>query len=112
MPALAQARAGFLLRVDEEMNEIEQLEAQILAEIAAAGDEQALEAVRLAALGKKGSVSERLKTLGAMSADERKVMGPALNGLKDRVTEALAARREVLRKATIAARLEIGRAHV
>ena len=39
-----------------------------MAEIAAAADEQAIEAVRVAALGKKGSVSELLKTLGAMSA--------------------------------------------
>lgn len=87
------------------MNEIEQLEARILADIAAAGDEQGLEAVRVAALGKKGTVSERLKTLGAMSPEQRREMGPALNGLKERVTEALAARRRELREAAIAERL-------
>ncbi|MCC2111354.1 MAG: phenylalanine--tRNA ligase subunit alpha, partial [Hyphomicrobiales bacterium] len=58
------------------------------------------------ALGKKGSISERMKTLGAMSADERKVMGPALNGLKDRVTEAIADRREALKEIALEARLE------
>src|SRR5690606_13266694 len=99
------ARVFFTIAVDEEMNEIEQLEARILADIAAAGDEQGLEAVRVAALGKKGTVSERLKTLGAMSPEQRREMGPALNGLKERVTEALAARRRELREAAIAERL-------
>ncbi|OQM76391.1 phenylalanine--tRNA ligase subunit alpha [Manganibacter manganicus] len=81
------------------------LENSLLAEIAAAGDEQAIEAVRLTALGKKGSVSELLKTLGAMTAEERQVKGPAINGLKVRVTEALAARKAELKDAAIAARL-------
>ena len=48
------------------MSDIDQLESSLLAEIAAAGDEAALEAVRVSALGKKGSISELLKTLGAM----------------------------------------------
>ncbi len=88
------------------MTDIEELENEILAQIAAAGDEQALEAVRVASLGKKGTISEKLKTLGAMSPEERQVMGPALNGLKIRVTEALAQRRTELRAAAIEARLE------
>ncbi|MBX9464916.1 MAG: phenylalanine--tRNA ligase subunit alpha [Aquamicrobium sp.] len=85
--------------------ELEQLEAALLSDIAGAADEQAIEAVRVSALGKKGSVSEKLKTLGAMSADERQVMGPAINGLKNRVAEALSARRNELRDAAIDARL-------
>lgn len=85
--------------------ELEQLEASLLSDIASAGDEQAIEAVRVAALGKKGSVSEKLKTLGAMSAEERQVMGPAINGLKDRVAAALAERKTALRDAAIEARL-------
>ncbi len=76
-----------------------------MAEIEQAADEQALESVRLSALGKKGSVSERLKTLGSMTPEERQVMGPAINGLKAKVTEALAARRIALRDAAITARL-------
>src|SRR3989337_1360775 len=47
-------------------------EAATLAAIAGAKDEAALEAARVAVLGKKGSVSELLKTLGTMTADERK----------------------------------------
>ena len=87
------------------MSDLETLETTLLGDIAAAGDEPAIEAVRLAALGKKGSISERLKTLGAMTAEERQTMGPALNGLKHRVTEALTARRAALREAAITARL-------
>ena len=83
------------------MSDLASLERDISAAIRAAGDERALEAVRVAALGKKGSVSERLKGLGVMSPEERKLAGPALNGLKERVTRALEARRETLREAAL-----------
>ncbi len=84
---------------------LETLETTLLAEIDAAGDEAALETVRVSALGKKGSVSELLKSLGAMTPEERKDKGPAINGLKQRVTDALASRRTALRDAAIEARL-------
>ncbi|MDQ2706057.1 MAG: phenylalanine--tRNA ligase subunit alpha, partial [Pseudomonadota bacterium] len=87
------------------MSEMETLENSLMAEIAAASDEQAIEAVRVSALGKKGSVSELLKTLGAMTPEERQVKGPVINGLKTRVTEALGARRAELKDAAITARL-------
>src|SRR5215831_11717383 len=87
------------------MSDIAQLEQQILADVAAAGDETALEAVRVAALGKSGSVSGLLRTLGAMTPDERKAKGPLINGLKDKVGEALAARKEALKNSALDARL-------
>ncbi|MBB5753083.1 phenylalanine--tRNA ligase subunit alpha [Prosthecomicrobium pneumaticum] len=87
------------------MSDLDQLERQIRGDIDAAADEAALEAVRVAALGKKGSVSERLKGLGGMTPDERKTMGPALNGLRNRIAAALADRREALKRAGLAARL-------
>ena len=65
--------------------DIAALEKDLLARIDAAADEAALEAERVAALGKKGAVSDLLKGLGAMTPEERQVMGPALNGLRDRV---------------------------
>src|SRR5471030_304012 len=68
-------------------------------------DEAALEAVRVAALGKSGSVSALLKTLGSMTPDERKVQGPAINGLKDRVTAAITAAKDALGAAALDARL-------
>jgi phenylalanyl-tRNA synthetase alpha chain len=87
------------------MTDISSLQSDILAQVAASGDEAALEAVRVAALGKKGSVSELLKSLGAMSPEERKTNGPALNGLRDAVSEAIALRKTALGDAALDARL-------
>src|ERR1039458_5017049 len=87
------------------MTDLANLESQILSQIAAAGDEAALEAVRVAALGKKGSISALLSTLGKMSPDERKTQGAKINLAKDTVTQALAARRDVLKSAALDARL-------
>ena len=87
------------------MPDITTLEQDILGAIAAASDEAALEAVRVSALGKSGSVSALLKTLGSMTPDERRQQGPLINGLKDRVTAALAARRSALADAALDARL-------
>lgn len=87
------------------MSDIDSLEQEICSAIEAAEDEQALETVRVNALGKKGSISEKLKGLGSMGAEERQIAGPALNGLKNRVMEALAAKRNVLKRAATAARL-------
>jgi phenylalanyl-tRNA synthetase alpha chain len=88
------------------MTDIAALQSSLLAEIAAAQDEAALENIRVAALGKKGSVSEKLKTLGAMSPEERKVQGPPLNGLRDAVSEAIAARKAELADAALDERLK------
>ena len=85
--------------------DLEKLEAEFAAAIADAVDIDTLEAVRVAALGKKGRVSDLMKGLGAMSPEERKEMGPKLNGLKDRLTEALAARKDMLHEAALEARL-------
>jgi len=85
--------------------DIAQLENEITTAIAAAGDEAALEAARVAALGKKGTVSELLGTLGSMTPEERKAQGPLINGLKDRANAAIAARREALKAAALDQRL-------
>ena len=87
------------------MTDIQALERQILDGIANASDEAALEAVRVAALGKKGSVSELLKSLGGMSPDERKANGPLFNSLRDRAAAAIAARKTALEDAALNARL-------
>jgi phenylalanyl-tRNA synthetase alpha chain len=87
------------------MSDPNALEQEILATVAGAADEAALEAVRIATLGKSGSVSALLRTLGSMTPDERKAEGPRINGLKDRVTEALAARKDALKDAALDARL-------
>jgi phenylalanyl-tRNA synthetase alpha chain len=92
--------------------DIAALEQDLTARITAAADETSLEAERVAALGKKGAISDLLKGLGAMTPEERQVMGPALNGLRDRITQAIAARRAVLKEAELATRLEAERVDV
>jgi phenylalanyl-tRNA synthetase alpha chain len=87
------------------MSDIAKLESDIMAAVAAAGEEAAVEALRVSALGKSGSVSALLKTLGSMSPEERKVQGPAINGLKDRITAAIAARKDAFKNAALDARL-------
>ena len=87
------------------MSDLTVLENETLAAIAAASDEAALESVRVGALGKKGSISALLATLGKMSPDERKTQGAAINQLKDKVSDALNARRDMLKEAALEARL-------
>jgi phenylalanyl-tRNA synthetase alpha chain len=87
------------------MTDIAALQSEIMAQISGAADEAALEAVRVATLGKKGSVSALLATMGGLSPDERKVKGPLFNGLKDAVTEAIAARKAELGDAALEQRL-------
>ena len=94
------------------MSDIESLERQILDAISNAADEASLDAVRVAALGKKGSVSELLKTLGAMTPDERRENGPLFNGLRDRVGAAISARKTALGEEQLNARLAFERIDV
>jgi phenylalanyl-tRNA synthetase alpha chain len=87
------------------MSDLTALETETLGAIAAASDEAALEAVRLGVLGKKGSISALLATLGKMSPDERRTQGAVINALKDNVSAALNARRDILKEAALEARL-------
>ena len=88
------------------MSDLATLEGETLAAISAANDESALETVRIAALGKKGTISALLATLGKLEPDERRAQGAAINALKDKVTEALASRRAVLKDAALDAQLK------
>ncbi|HVI26124.1 MAG TPA: phenylalanine--tRNA ligase subunit alpha [Xanthomonadaceae bacterium] len=87
------------------MSDIESLTQQALADIAAAATPDALEALRVALLGKQGSVTAQLKALGALPAGERKAAGEAINRARDAVSAALAARKAVLEEAALDARL-------
>ncbi|WP_427024786.1 phenylalanine--tRNA ligase subunit alpha [Aureimonas ureilytica] len=94
------------------MTDLDQLERRFGEDIDAASDEASLEVVRLAALGKKGEISELLKGLGKMSPDERRDQGPRLNGLRDRVQARLTEKRDALAEAAISARLAAERLDV
>ena len=88
------------------LDDLPSLESELMAKIDATADETALEELRVHALGKKGVISERMKSLGKMSPEERQEAGPALNGLKQRVTVAISARKDVLAHAALEARLK------
>ena len=76
-----------------------------LADIQNAASLEALEELRIKLLGKQGSISALLKTLGAMSPEQRQVEGPKIHALRESVTEALASRKAALEGAVLEARL-------
>ncbi|KPQ11656.1 MAG: phenylalanyl-tRNA synthetase alpha subunit PheS [Saliniramus fredricksonii] len=94
------------------MTDLKQLEGDLLARIAEAEDEAALERLRVAALGKKGTISDLLKSLGGMTPEERKTQGAVINGLRDKVQQAINARREALAAAALETRLTAERVDV
>jgi phenylalanyl-tRNA synthetase alpha chain len=80
-------------------------EQDIVEQIRAAGDLAALEKLRVAALGKAGSVTALLKSLGSMDAAARAAEGPKIHGLREAVTAAIAARKAALEAAELDRRL-------
>ena len=84
---------------------MDDLKAKYLTAIADAGDEAALETLRVAAVGKKGEISLKMRELGKMTPEERKTAGPALNALKDEINSALAAKKAGLADAALDERL-------
>ncbi len=75
------------------------------ADIAATADARALDALRVDLLGKKGRVTELLKSLGAMAPDERKVFGEQVNRVRDALNQALDAKGNVLADLALNAKL-------
>ncbi|CAA7625104.1 phenylalanine--tRNA ligase subunit alpha [Magnetospirillum sp. UT-4] len=87
------------------MQDLDKIRAEALAAVAAAADLDALEAARVAALGKKGSISALMATLGRMDAEARKTAGAELNRLKDEVAEAIASAKAALEAKALDQRL-------
>ncbi|WP_133479946.1 phenylalanine--tRNA ligase subunit alpha [Cognatilysobacter segetis] len=87
------------------MSDIQTLTRQALADISAAATPDAVEALRVALLGKSGSITGQLKQLGALPPEQRKAAGEAINAARDTVTAALASRRQDLDAVALEARL-------
>src|SRR5690606_34660250 len=87
------------------MSEIETLTRQALADIAAADSPAAIEALRVALVGKSGTITGQLKQLGKLPAEERKAAGAAINEARDTVSAALGERKQALESAALDARL-------
>lgn len=88
------------------MSNLESLKKEIVETVKAASDMEALEHVRVTALGKKGRVTDMMKSLGKMDPEERKAMGQALNVLKNEITVEIESRAADLKRAALEKRLE------
>ncbi len=77
----------------------------IIGQIRSAGDLAALEKLRVAALGKSGTVTAQLKSLGAMSPEQRAAEGPKVHALREAVTAAISTRKAALEGAELDKRL-------
>ncbi|MDO5609538.1 MAG: phenylalanine--tRNA ligase subunit alpha [Pseudomonadota bacterium] len=87
------------------MSDIQSLQSEALAAIAAAATPDALDHLRVAVLGKSGTLTAQLKSLGTLPADQRKAAGEAINRARDAITTAMAERKTVLDAAALDARL-------
>jgi phenylalanyl-tRNA synthetase alpha chain len=85
--------------------DITALEQVLIGEISATEDLLELERVRVAALGKKGSISDLMARLGGLPPDQRREFGQAVNGLKQRVGDALDSRKADLERRQLSNRL-------
>ena len=90
---------------DGELQGLEDVEGEILGEVAGAAGLEDLDVVRISALGKKGRVSGLMQKLGSMAPDDRKSFGQTVNALKGRISDALDARRSELEAADLERRL-------
>ena len=94
------------------MNDLATLARQALDEVAAAGDLAALDEVRVRWLGKKGTLTEQLKSLGALPADQRREAGARINEAKQQLEGAITARKDVLENERVERELMSGRVDV
>ena len=91
---------------------LDQLRITLLEDVNKASDLEALDAVRVAALGKKGRITAEMKNLGGLDPEERKARGQALNQLKGVVAEAINERKSGLEDAALNIQLEAERIDV
>ena len=88
------------------MNDINALREKYFEKITNCKTEATLEEIRIAAIGKKGEISLKMRTLGKMTAEEKMSIGPLLNALKNDVQSAIVAKRAALADEALNARLE------
>lgn len=87
------------------MSDIEKLQEEATAAVEASDSLDTLESLRVTYLGKQGSISALMKTLGKMSPEERQTQGPLLNNLRQAVADAIAAKKGSLEVAALSAQL-------
>lgn len=93
-------------------SDLDRVLSEALAQIASSADLAALEEARVRALGRKGVITEQLKSLGSLAPEERRAAGQRINEAKERVAAALEARRATLERAQDDRELARGRIDV
>ena len=88
------------------VDEVRQVGAEALAQIEAAADTAALDAVRVAVVGKSGTLTGYLRSMGQVPAEERAEVGKTVNAVREEVEAALEARKATLAGAELAAKIE------
>src|SRR5438270_4165910 len=94
------------------MEDAGRLRDEVLGEISRAETPDALEAIRVAALGRRGRLTEMMRGLGALAPDARREAGARLNAVKDEIAAAIEEAADRLRLAEISQRLASERADV
>ena len=94
------------------MENLDVLVSQALEAVSHTDDVNALEQLRVHYLGKKGELTQVMKTLGNLSAEERPRAGALINSAKERVQDALNSRKEILESAALSAKLAAERIDV
>ncbi|OFZ52636.1 MAG: phenylalanine--tRNA ligase subunit alpha [Bdellovibrionales bacterium RIFOXYC1_FULL_54_43] len=94
------------------IKKLEEISAQALRDLEAASTLEALEQVRISVLGKKGTLSDVLKTLGSVPAAERPAIGAAANEWKRKIEAAIETRKASLENAVLQAQLERDRVDI
>ncbi|MBT6094929.1 MAG: phenylalanine--tRNA ligase subunit alpha [Rhodospirillaceae bacterium] len=87
------------------MQDLNSLKTELIDAVGAADGSEALETLRVEALGKKGRITALMKGLGGMEPEERKAAGQALNALKTEIADAIDARKQALGASELEARL-------
>lgn len=87
------------------MTDIADLEHQIVQSIKSIEDLASLDSLRVAELGKKGRISQLMKTLGSMSIEDRKELGPKLNALKSNIAQHIETRKTAIEDRLLDAQL-------
>ncbi|MDE2030230.1 MAG: phenylalanine--tRNA ligase subunit alpha [Alphaproteobacteria bacterium] len=89
----------------ESSDDLDGLKQGLMAAVAAAANVAVLDEIRVGALGKKGRITEMMKTLGTLTPDARKERGAALNVLKNEIADAIDARQKILAEAALTEKL-------
>lgn len=93
-------------RVKTMQEELKAIQEEALAKVEDASDLKELQAIKVAFLGKKGSLTQVLRGMGKLSAEERPVVGEIANQVREAITNAIESKNTVLENAALEEKLQ------